>query len=676
MVGAIILAMIYGYLYYQYRYKYLVFWAAAWGIYAIPAMIDAGLLPLPFLYVNIFSLFATFLLARGVMAFLTARYPTAEKYKKTLFYSAVAALIWMVGTYALGLSQDWQVALTYIFLFISLGGMGALMLYNWKLGQPYVVLGLSLFVIGLCAFTAIFVLPESAEIVLLYFLGISLPGVAIGMLIAFVDHLRRDVLESQLRARREIEESLDEAQKNYRSVVEQQSVGVGIVDLQERFVFSNPAAETIMGVGPGELVGRSLQDFTSQDQFEKILSQTEIRREGKSSHYEFTITQPTGKVREISIYATPRVDRGGKVVDTLGVFQDVTEQRQAEAEVQRLLEQERFYRHQAETLQEATKDLVSALDVNVVLDRVLTNLQSVIRYDSVCLFLYNEEKTRLAAVASRGFSSPEKVSGLEIVTNPLTRKVEDTRRVLILQDAHSDPRFDRVGDADHVYGWMGVPLIWHDQMIGLLTIDSREIGAYSEKDADLAQAFANQAAIAIQNSRLYEKSERMAVTDPLTGLFNRRHLFELAQNEFSRFQRYGSLLTVVMMDIDHFNRVNNTYGHIVGDIVLREVAGRLRACIRQVDIIGRYGGEEFMVVLTETQPLTSIEVAERLRHAVSDEPVRANGHSVPVTLSIGVATVSADCLELDAVINRADKALYQAKDNGRNCVFVWQDEKA
>lgn len=676
MIGAIILAMIYGYLYFQYRYQYLLYWSVAWVVYAVPAMIGAELIQLPFFYINAFSLVATFFLARGTLSFLTARYPQAERYKRLVLYFALASLVWMIAANLLGISMDWQLALTYVFIFLVLGVMGLLLLENWRLGQPYIVLGIPLSVIGLCAFMALFVLPEIVELVVLYMLGLSLPVLAIGMLIAFVDHLRRDVVASQEKLRREVELSLDEAQKNYQTVIEQQAVGVGILDPEGVFTFSNPAAEKIMGAPPGKLVGRTLRDFTSKEQFDYLEHQTFLRRQGQSSVYELSIIQPSGRMRQIAIHASPRFDREGTFVGSLGVFQDVTDQRQTEMENKRLLLQERMYRRQAETLQAATKDLVLALDLNLVLNRVLTNLHTVIPYDSVCLFLYNESHTRLAAVASRGFKTPEKVEGLEIEANPLTRMIEDTSRPVILQDAHADPRFDRVGDADHVHGWMGLPLMWHDQMIGMLTIDSREVGAYSKDDGAIAQAFANQAAIAIQNSRLYERSERMAVTDPLTGLYNRRHLFEKAQHEFLRYQRYGTQMTVVMMDIDHFHDVNNTYGHIMGDMVLREVAGRLRSSIRTVDIIGRYGGEEFMVILTELPLEPSFDVAERLRCAVADSPVQANGQSVSVTLSIGVATVTPECKQLDDVIHRADMALYRAKENGRNCVAVWNAEAA
>lgn len=674
MVGAIVLAMIYGYLFFEYRYRYLAFWSAAWGFYAIPAMIDGGLIPLSDLYFNLFSLAACFSLARGMMAHLSSRHPTILKFKRPLLFSAVAAGVLMVLANLAGLSSDWQLAPTYVFLSLAFVSMGTLLLLDVKYGVANLILGAPLLMLGLSAFAAIFVLPEPVEMALLLVMGISLPTLAIGMLVAFVDYMRRDVLESQKKARREIEESLDEAQENYRFVVEQQTVGVGIVDLDENFTFSNPAADTIMGVERGQLVGRNLREFTDQQQFALVLKQTQLRRTGQASTYEINIRQPGGRQRRVLISSTPRHDRNGNFVDTLGVFQDVTEQREARTEIQRLLGLERLYRLQAEILQEATRDLISNLDLDEVLGRVMDNLRSVIQYDSVCLFLYQDGKNFVQAVANRGFPNPEKVTGITLENNPLAKLLEERRVPVILEDAQADPRFAKVGDAEHVRGWIGLPLIFRDQMIGFLSVDSRKVGAYTETDARLAQAFADQAAIAIQNSRLYESVERLAATDPLTGIFNRRSLFERAKHEFDRYLRYQTPVAVVMIDIDHFRRVNNTYGHQVGDDVLRQVASRLQNSIRQVDLIGRYGGEEFMVMLTDLDHVSVKEIADRLGQSISETPIQVEHNAVAVTLSIGVAIAHPSCATLDDLIYAADKALYMAKAAGRNCVYMWTPE--
>ena len=163
--------------------------------------------------------------------------------------------------------------------------------------------------------------------------------------------------------------------------------------------------------------------------------------------------------------------------------------------------------------------------------------------------------------------------------------------------------------------------------------------------------------------------ERLAQTDTLTGIANRRHFMELAELELSRASRYGGELSVLMVDIDHFKLVNDTHGHQVGDQVLQELGGVFRTILREVDIAGRIGGEEFAVFLPETGVLQSFDVAERLRRVIEETKiVREQGRPLRVTVSIGVTTHSGVLGNLDTLLAEADEALYAAKHQGRNRV--------
>jgi diguanylate cyclase (GGDEF)-like protein len=160
--------------------------------------------------------------------------------------------------------------------------------------------------------------------------------------------------------------------------------------------------------------------------------------------------------------------------------------------------------------------------------------------------------------------------------------------------------------------------------------------------------------------------ERLAKTDGLTGLLNRRALFETATQEFSRAQRYERALSVLMLDIDHFKRINDTYGHQVGDVVIQEIAAVLKGTLRETDFIGRYGGEEFAVILPETSLEQAFEVAERIRCQISDRLIVNDSTNLQVTVSLGIATLKAGMGTIDEMLKQADQALYQAKFNGRN----------
>ena len=167
------------------------------------------------------------------------------------------------------------------------------------------------------------------------------------------------------------------------------------------------------------------------------------------------------------------------------------------------------------------------------------------------------------------------------------------------------------------------------------------------------------------------KLEAASNIDGLTQLFNRRFIEATLSREFSRARRYGHTVSLIMTDIDHFKSVNDNHGHLTGDEVLREVSQRLKSCLRDSDILGRYGGEEFMIVLPETGIEGAKTLAERLRVAIEKAPTVFNDKSLPITISLGITEISERANNYEAMIGEADKALYLSKAAGRNQVSVF-----
>jgi len=167
--------------------------------------------------------------------------------------------------------------------------------------------------------------------------------------------------------------------------------------------------------------------------------------------------------------------------------------------------------------------------------------------------------------------------------------------------------------------------------------------------------------------------EQFAYTDMLTGIFNRRHFMELAQGALEKTKRFGSPCFMLMMDLDFFKKVNDTYGHLAGDEVLKNTAGVLKNTLRSYDLVGRYGGEEFVVLVCETEKEYVLGLAERIREAIAYSPCVYNCIKIPCTVSIGVAEYFKDCT-IESLIDKADKGLYKAKELGRNQVIFVEDE--
>jgi diguanylate cyclase (GGDEF)-like protein/PAS domain S-box-containing protein len=176
-----------------------------------------------------------------------------------------------------------------------------------------------------------------------------------------------------------------------------------------------------------------------------------------------------------------------------------------------------------------------------------------------------------------------------------------------------------------------------------------------------------------ERKKVEQKLEVLAQTDLLTGLANRRHFMTLAEQELSRTLRYGGALSVLMMDIDHFKIVNDTYGHQAGDLVLQKLGELCLETLREVDLVGRIGGEEFAVILPQTDGEKTLEVAERLRQTVERAEVQLEfGLPLHITLSIGVTTLTGGGTNIDTLLGQADNALYEAKHAGRNRVCVYR----
>ncbi len=219
-----------------------------------------------------------------------------------------------------------------------------------------------------------------------------------------------------------------------------------------------------------------------------------------------------------------------------------------------------------------------------------------------------------------------------------------------------------------------VPMVLKDQLLGVLNLQRPEVDAFQIEEIELLSAVADQAAMAVKNARLHEETVELSLTDPLTGVPNRRSLFARLEMEVARANRFGHQVSVVMIDIDHFKHLNDIAGHRAGDEILKRVASVMRGMVRRVDILARYGGEEFMLVLPQVGKAEAAEVAEKLRRAVAEAPLphREAQPEGKVTISLGIANLPADATVLENLVDSADAALYASKRAGRNRVTGYQ----
>jgi len=216
----------------------------------------------------------------------------------------------------------------------------------------------------------------------------------------------------------------------------------------------------------------------------------------------------------------------------------------------------------------------------------------------------------------------------------------------------------------HIKSELCVPIKSGQKVLGVINNESDELDAFSKEDERLLQTVAGQLAAGIEKVRYFEEVQRLAITDSLTGLNNRRYFFDLARNEFERARRFGHSLVAIMLDLDGFRGVNEQYGHAGGDLTLTSIAETWMKELREVDVMGRYGGDEFAILLPETDLKAGKKVAKRLSKIAKALSVETERGKISVTISLGVAALLDDSPNIEYLIDRADRGLYLSKEAG------------
>lgn len=342
-------------------------------------------------------------------------------------------------------------------------------------------------------------------------------------------------------------------------------------------------------------------------------------------------------------------------------------------------------RSQLELVQDIGLQLVTIVRRQELFPWIVRQMRSRLHHDS-CAILRTDGDS-LVLEASTGEIAPGLV-GLRIpFSQGITGRCAAERRVVNVGDVRLDPAYITSG-VEGVRSEIAAPILFEGELHGVLTIESREPDAFDDDDERLLATVSNQVAVGLRQARMFAEVERMAVTDGLTGLYNFRYFHERLHGEMARSARYGHPLALVMIDLDNFKEINDRYGHLKGDDVLREVARTVRRNIRRydepvsvkdgdadVDIASRYGGEEFIIIMPDTIPAGAAVAAERLRAAIEADVGRAVGLILPdgqpcvVTGSFGVAAYEKG-MGPESFIKKADDAVYDAKRTGKNLVAI------
>jgi len=322
---------------------------------------------------------------------------------------------------------------------------------------------------------------------------------------------------------------------------------------------------------------------------------------------------------------------------------------------------------QMKALYQVGRTVTSTLEIDSVLEAIVDGITQLLGCESCSIMLIDDSGEYLTIRASRGIPDDVVKNTKRRIGEGISGMVAQTGKPYFSTNVNKESKAVAVGSERYrSSSAICVPLIARGKVIGVLSTNNKNDGDFTIEDMNLLALFASQAAMAIENARLHDKVHKSAITDGLTNLFVRSYLDQYLDNCLSSAQRSSSEVGIIMIDLDHFKVINDTFGHQIGDEVLKAVANMVRTNVRGSDFVGRYGGEEFVCVLSNCDMDCLFQVAERVRRKVEEAQISVGGKTLKVTISLGLALFPVDGETKTALLETADLALYRAKREGRN----------
>jgi diguanylate cyclase (GGDEF)-like protein len=318
--------------------------------------------------------------------------------------------------------------------------------------------------------------------------------------------------------------------------------------------------------------------------------------------------------------------------------------------------------------------MAGTLNADEIVRLLRGRLDQILRHDLLGILWIEPERVWVHAVKSGDESALEWARQSLIATGRRLRGSSPAGAPESQTDGPSTERSSPASVVDRATQVLEVPLLVAKGQVGVLRLERFDDKMFDPYEIEIGKAIATSLALALRNAEAHSQVQNLAMTDGLTNLLNRRAFSTILTREFKNTERYGTPLCLVMTDLDHFKTLNDEYGHLIGDRLLKEVATLISRAIRAVDVVARYGGEEFAIILPRTDVEPATILANRIREQLAQHVFVVNGAPVHLTMSMGISRIPHPSVtNIEDLIAAADAALYQAKARGRNRVEINSD---
>lgn len=321
---------------------------------------------------------------------------------------------------------------------------------------------------------------------------------------------------------------------------------------------------------------------------------------------------------------------------------------------------------------------INSLDIERIALVCVTNVPEIVACEFASLYALDEANSILHLVRhNHPFPINKIVSLNQTPSSPMVLAVKSKELILTGNiDTYAKPVIKRsqrpFAKNYNTTNCAIIPLICHDRVVGVLNLaDKTDVCGFTREDIALIELLGQLIGASIGNIRLFEKIQRQAMIDGLTGLMNHRSFYEALEKELWRARRYGGTISLIMADIDNLKQINDTHGHRAGDKVIREISRRIKECIRQIDLAARYGGDEFAIILPNAGIEEAVLVSQRIVEIANCNPITWQREHIELSISAGVGQYGPDTNPED-ITSRSDRALYQAKQAGKNTVRIFE----